>query len=59
MLSLKVTFETQYRMNLDTHIRDIWIAIGILSGLGVILAFIQTIIWQSRAEKEIVDLAVG
>jgi hypothetical protein len=46
-------------MNLDTHIRDIWIAIGILSGLGVILAFIQTIIWQSRAEKEIVDLAVG
>lgn len=46
-------------MNLDTQIRSIWIATGVLSGLGLVLAFIQTIFWQSRAGKEIVDLVVS
>lgn len=46
-------------MDLDTHIRDIWIAVGVLSGLGIILAFIQTRIWYSRAGKQVIDLAVG
>ena len=45
-------------MNLDTHIRDIWIAVGVLSGLGIILALAQTIVWYSRAGKEIIDLGV-
>jgi hypothetical protein len=40
------------------HIRDIWIAIGVLSFLGIILSFIQTAIWHSRAGKETVDLGV-
>ena len=46
-------------MDLNNHIRDIWIAIGVLSGLGMVLAFIQTRIWYSRAGKQVVDLAVS
>ncbi|CAF1194078.1 unnamed protein product [Rotaria sordida] len=55
---VEITFETEYRMNLDPHIRDIWIAIGVLSGLGIILAFIRTSIWHSRGGKHIIDLAI-
>ncbi len=54
-----MTFETQYRMNLDAHINSIWIAIGVLSGLGLLLALIETATWQTRAGKEIIDLGVG
>ncbi|UJR38008.1 hypothetical protein I4U23_030690 [Adineta vaga] len=53
---VQVSFESNYQMNLDTHIRDIWIAIGVLSGLGVLLAFARTTVWQSREGKEIIDL---
>ena len=45
-------------MNLDSHIRDIWIAVGVLCGLGIILALAQTMVWYSRAGKEIIDLGV-
>lgn len=45
-------------MDLSTHIRDIWIAVGVLSALGILLAFIQTSVWQSRSGKEIIDLVV-
>lgn len=45
-------------MNLDQHIRDLWIAVGVLSGLGVLLAFAQTTVWQSRAGKIVIELAV-
>ncbi|CAF1347685.1 unnamed protein product [Rotaria magnacalcarata] len=55
---VEVTFETQYRMNLDGHIQAIWIAIGVLSGLGIIFALIQTIVWYSRAGKQTVDLEI-
>ena len=43
-------------MNLDDHIRGIWIAIGVLSGLGIILAFARTTVWQGRAGKDVIDL---
>jgi hypothetical protein len=46
-------------MDLSAPIRAIWIAVGVISALGIILAFIQTSIWHTRAGKEIVDLAVG
>lgn len=45
-------------MNLDSHIRDIWIAIGVLSGLGIIFAMIETSVWQTQAGKQIIDLGV-
>jgi hypothetical protein len=45
-------------MNLDSHIEAIWIAIGVLCGLGLIFALIETTVWQSRAGKEIIDLGV-
>jgi len=45
-------------MDLDTQIQGIWIAIGVLSGLGILLAFAQTTVWQSRAGKELIDLVV-
>ena len=45
-------------MNLDSQIRDIWIAVGVLSGLGVFLAFARTAVWQSRAGKLTADFAV-
>jgi hypothetical protein len=45
-------------MNLDDHIRAIWIAVGVLCGLGVILAFARTTVWQGRAGKDIIDLVV-
>lgn len=44
-------------MNLDTHIRDIWIAIGVLSALGILLAFAKTTVWISREGTDI-DLPV-
>ncbi|CAF3358734.1 unnamed protein product [Rotaria socialis] len=53
-----VKFETQYRMNLDGQIQNIWIAIGVLSGLGIIFALIQTKVWYSRAGKQTVDLEI-
>jgi hypothetical protein len=46
-------------MNLDTHIRDMWIAAGVLAGLGLFLAFFRAFVWQSRSGKEIIDLPVG
>ena len=46
-------------MNLDTHIRDIWIAVGVLSGFGLILAFFRASVWQTRAGREFVDLYVS
>jgi hypothetical protein len=45
-------------MNLDSQIQGIWIAVGVLSGLGILLAFFQTTIWQSRAGKDLIDLLV-
>lgn len=54
-----VTFETDYRINLDDHIRAIWIAIGVLSGLGLIFAFAETLVWHGRAGKQTFDLAVS
>ena len=45
-------------MNLDDHIRGIWIAIGVLAGLGIILAFTRTTVWQGRAGKLTIDLMV-
>ncbi|CAF4483081.1 unnamed protein product, partial [Rotaria sp. Silwood2] len=54
---VEITFETEYRMNLDSHIRDIWIAIGVLCGLGIVLAFIRTSVWYSRSGRQIIDLA--
>ncbi len=45
-------------MNLDSHIQAIWIAIGVLSGVGLIFAFLETAVWQTRAGKEIIDLGV-
>ncbi|CAF1558239.1 unnamed protein product, partial [Didymodactylos carnosus] len=53
-----ISFESQYRMDLSAHIRDIWIAVGVLSGLGLLLAFAQAWAWQSRSGKEIIDLQV-
>jgi hypothetical protein len=45
-------------MNLNTQITGIWIAVGVLSALGILLAFAQTTIWQPRAGKDLVDLGV-
>jgi hypothetical protein len=45
-------------MNLDAQIRGIWIAVGVLAALGILLAFAQTTAWQSRAGKDVIDLAV-
>ena len=45
-------------MDLDTHSRDIWIALGTLSGLGVVIAFIRTWTWYSKSGREVVDLPV-
>ncbi|CAF1345544.1 unnamed protein product [Adineta steineri] len=53
---VEITFETQYRMNLDTHISSIWIAVGVLCGLGFLLSLIETRVWYSRAGKIMIDL---
>jgi hypothetical protein len=45
-------------MDLGSHFLGIWIAIGVLSGLGLLLAFAQAIVWQTRAGKILIDLAV-
>ncbi len=52
------TIASSYEMNLDSHILGLWIAAGVLSALGVIFAFAQTTVWQSRAGKEVIDLGV-
>lgn len=46
-------------MNLDIHIRDIWIAIGVLSALGIFLGFVRTTVWQSRTTKISIELVVN
>lgn len=46
-------------MNLDTHIRDIWIAVGVLSALGIFLGFVRTTVWQSRTTKISIELVVN
>jgi hypothetical protein len=46
-------------MDLETHSRDIWIALGTLSGVGIILAYIRTWTWYSKSGREIVDLPVS
>ena len=46
-------------MNLDSHIAAIWIAIGVLSGVGLLFAMLETAVWQGRAGKEIIDLGVS
>ena len=45
-------------MNLDTQIQGIWIAVGVLSALGILLAFAQTTAWQTRSGRDVIDLAV-
>ena len=45
-------------MNLNAHIRDIWIAVGILSFFGIIVAFFRTTVWQSRSGKPAIELGV-
>ena len=46
-------------MNLDSQIQGIWIAVGVLSGLGLILAFSRASVWQTRSGREFVDLYVS
>ena len=45
-------------MNLDLHIRDIWIAVGVLAALGLLWAFFRTTSWQYRSGIEVVELRV-
>ncbi len=45
-------------MDLETHTRNIWIALGTLSGAGIILALIRTWTWYSKSGREIIDLPV-
>ena len=45
-------------MDLNTHTRDIWIALGTLSGLGIIVAVIRTWAWYSRSGRQIIDIIV-
>ena len=55
----QVTFASEYQMDLSTHIRDIWIAVGVLSACGIVLAMFQTCIWYRKAGKQTVDLLVS
>ncbi|CAF3900439.1 unnamed protein product [Rotaria sordida] len=43
-------------MDLENHTRNVWIVLGTLSGLGMIVATIQTWAWFSKSGKEIIDL---
>jgi hypothetical protein len=45
-------------MDVDTQALNIWIALGTLSGVGIIVAFIRTWAWFSKSGKEIIDLPV-
>ena len=56
---VQVKFESEYRMDLSNHIRDIWIAIAVLCGSGIVLALFQTSIWYSRSGKQVIDLLVS
>ncbi|CAF4599618.1 unnamed protein product [Rotaria sp. Silwood1] len=43
-------------MDLENHTRNVWIILGTLSGVGMIVAVIQTWAWFSKSEKEVIDL---
>jgi hypothetical protein len=45
-------------MDVNTQQRNVFIALGTLSSLGVIIAFIRTWKWFTRSGKEIIDLPV-
>lgn len=55
---VRLDFESRYQMDLSSHIRDIWIAIGVLCGSGLLLAFLQTFCWFFRSGKQTIDLLV-
>jgi hypothetical protein len=45
-------------MDIDIQTRNVFIALGTLSGLGLIVAFVRTWKWYSRSGREIIDLPV-
>jgi hypothetical protein len=45
-------------MDVNIQQRNVFIALGTLSSLGVIIAFIRTWKWFKRSGKEIIDLPV-
>jgi hypothetical protein len=45
-------------MDIEIQKRNVFIALGALSGLGLIIAFARTWKWFSRSGKEIIDLPV-
>jgi hypothetical protein len=45
-------------MDVNIQQRNVFIAVGTLSGLGVFVAFIRTWKWFSRTGKMIIDLPV-
>lgn len=45
-------------MDIKTQSTNTYIALGILAGLGVIIAFVQTWKWFLRSGKEITDISV-
>ncbi|CAF2625636.1 unnamed protein product [Rotaria sp. Silwood2] len=44
-------------MDLESHTRNVWIVLGTLSGVGMIVAIIQTWAWFSKSGKEVIDLS--
>jgi hypothetical protein len=45
-------------MDVEAQKRNIYIILGVLSGLSILFAFVKTWKWFSRSEKIIIDLAV-
>jgi hypothetical protein len=45
-------------MDVNIQKRNVFIALGTLSGLGILVAFIRTWKWFSRTGKIIIDLPV-
>ncbi|CAF1526194.1 unnamed protein product [Didymodactylos carnosus] len=45
-------------MSTDTssYERDMLIAVGVLAGVGFVLALVRTWAWQSRSGKDIIDI---
>ena len=46
-------------MDLASQNQNLFIALGVLSGVGIIVASIRACAWFSKAGRDVVDLAVS
>jgi hypothetical protein len=53
------SFDQHRHAMIILDLRDIWIAVGVMSGVSILAAFFLTLVWFSRSGKTVIDLSVS